>query len=98
MSWLWTWGGRSFGYRTGDDLFTHGGKHVGHFHGDEVFGQDGHYLGELRGSRLITRRSRNATKGSFTPSVGTSHVNRANYVGKVMLVGYQDFPSPESFA
>lgn len=38
MQWLWTWGGESFGYRDGDNLWTHTGQHVGRFHGDEVFG------------------------------------------------------------
>jgi len=34
MQWLWTWGGASFGYKDGDDLWTHDGRHVGRFHGD----------------------------------------------------------------
>lgn len=46
MDWLWTWGGKCFGYRSGDDLRTYDGCHVGRFHGDDVFGPDGRYLGE----------------------------------------------------
>ncbi len=26
MEWLWTWGGTSFGYRDGDNLWTHDGR------------------------------------------------------------------------
>jgi hypothetical protein len=37
MQWLWTWGGVSFGYREGDNLWTHDGRHVGRFHGIEVY-------------------------------------------------------------
>lgn len=48
MQWLWTWGGKSFGYRDGDNLWTQDGRHVGRFHGDEVYGADGSYLGEIR--------------------------------------------------
>src|SRR5579863_955264 len=50
-----TWGGKSFGYREGDNLWTHHGRHVGRFDGDEIYGPDGAYLGELRNkNRLIT--------------------------------------------
>ncbi len=31
MKWLWTWGGTSFGYRDGDDLWTHDGRDVAGF-------------------------------------------------------------------
>ena len=69
MDWLWTWGGKCFGYRSGDDLRTYDGRHVGRFHGDDVFGPDGRYLGEARGKRLITHLSkkRNRSRGRFTP-------------------------------
>lgn len=99
MTWLWTWGGTSFGYRKGDDLFTHDGKHVGRFHGDDIHGRNGRYIGELRGgNRLITQRSgKNVLRGSFAPTLGGSYVKQVNYVGNVMLVGYEDFPGPESF-
>ena len=48
MDWLWTWGGRCFGYRDGDDLWTYDGRHVGRFHDDEVYAPDGQYLGVNR--------------------------------------------------
>ena len=98
MQWLWTWGGVCFGYRDGDELWTHDGRHVGRFHGDQVYGPDGRYLGELRnGNRLITNRARSAArKSSFAPrGQRVGYVRPVNYVGYVMLAGYEDFPAPE---
>ncbi len=36
MKCLWTWSGKSFGYREGDELWTHDGNHAGRFDGDAV--------------------------------------------------------------
>ena len=97
MQWLWTWGGKSFGYRDGDNLWTQDGRHVGHFHGDEVYGADGSYLGEIRNkNRLITHLSkRHRHKSRFAPlGRRVSYVPFVDYVGYVMYVGYQDFPAP----
>ena len=53
---LWTWSGKDFGDRDGDELWTYDGRHVGHFHGTKVYAPDGRYLGELqRDDHLITR-------------------------------------------
>jgi hypothetical protein len=41
MGWLFTWGGKCFGYREGDDLWTHDGRHIGRFYGEEVYGKRG---------------------------------------------------------
>lgn len=97
MKWLHTWSGTSFGYRDGDDLRTHNGNHVGRFVGDEVYGPDGLYLGELRSDRLITRSSRKGTRrAGFTPFASVvGFVNHVDYVGSVMIAGYEDFPAPE---
>lgn len=97
MEWLHTWGGRSFGYRDGDDLWTHDGKHVGRFRGDEVYGHNGSYLGELRGGRLITNTSERSKISGSVPSLGNrvGHVQHVDYVGNVMLAGYEDFPQLE---
>lgn len=69
MEWLWTWGGRCFGYRDEDDLWTYDGKHVGRFSSDEVYAPDGQYLGEIiRGKRLITNKGKKSWRRSgFTP-------------------------------
>lgn len=98
MQWLWTWSGRSFGYRAGNNLWTHDGRNEGRFNNDLIYGRDGKYLGEIRGSnRLITHKSKKTRrKSSFSPlAKRVGHVQRVNYVGNVMLAGYEDFPRPE---
>ncbi|WP_432359814.1 hypothetical protein [Sporosarcina sp. UB5] len=99
MKWLWTWGGKCFGYRDGDNLWTHEGKHVGKFYDKEVYGKNGNYLGEIRNDRLITDQNRrHFRKSSFTPyGDRVAYVKLVDYTGNVMYVGYTDFPSVESF-
>ena len=99
MDWLWTWGGISFGYRRDDRLFTHNGLQVGKFHGDEIYGSDGRYLGEIRnGNRLITHTGKKSRrKSGFGPVQGGNYMRKANYVGYVMYIGHEDFPSPDDF-
>lgn len=99
MTWLWTWGGTSFGYRQGGDLFTQRGVHVGRFYGDEVYGLNGRYLGEVKSGRLIRSKSKGAAiKSSLARLAGCAHVPHCNYVGYVMYVGFEDFPGPEKFS
>ncbi|MFE0892212.1 hypothetical protein ACFW4Q_24540 [Streptomyces rochei] len=95
----WTWRGKYFGYRVGDDLFTHRGRHAGRFYGDEVYGVDGQYLGEEKNDgRLITNKSKQARKkGSIARRRGASYVKYVNYVGYVMYAGHEDFPGPQEF-
>lgn len=98
MEWLWTWEGRCFGYRDGDDLWTYDGKHVGRFSGDEVYAPDGQYLGEIiSGNRLITNKSKKSWRhGSFTPYVQRAgYAKYADYAGYAMYAGYEDFPKLE---
>lgn len=95
MKWLFTWGGRCFGYREGDDLWTYDGRHVGRFYNEDVYGPDGGYLGEIMNeNRLITNKSKKIWRqGSFThycKRVG--YVKYVDYVGNVMYAGYEDFP------
>ena len=98
MDWLWTWSGKSFGYRDGDGLWTHDGRHVGRFDEEEVYDPDGRYLGEERSGRLIRSLSkkswRRAGFASYANRVG--HVQHVDYVGNVMVVGYEDFPGPDA--
>jgi len=97
MEWLWTWGGVSFGYREGDNLWTHDGRHVGRFHEEEIYGVDGSYLGELRNkNRLITNLGKkNWRRSSFAPYANrVGYVPYTDYVGYLMYVGYEDFPGP----
>jgi hypothetical protein len=101
MDWLWTWKGKSFGYRRGDELRLRTGEHVGNFRGNEVFDLEGRYSGEVRnGNRLIVRKSKKGKKlGSRTAKRMklVSQVNRVNLVGLVNLSGYEDFPNPNEF-
>lgn len=100
MNWLWTWGGKSFGYRDGDDLWTSSGGHVGRFNGDVVYGPNGHYLGEvMQDNRLITHPGKRSHRGSSFGTYGrrVGMIPFAAFIGFVMLAGYEDFPSPDSF-
>jgi len=96
MVWTWTHGGKSFGYREDDELWTFDGRHVGHFDGEDIYGPGGGYLGEIYGGRLITCLSKKGWAGNrFTPfGYRVGYVPYVNYVGFVMLVGYEDFPGP----
>ena len=98
MESLFTWSGRYFGYKDGDDLWAYTGKYVGKFHDDEVYSPEGRYLGELRNGKLIARKSEKSKRmGGFMP-----HMNRIgrmklmNHVGSVMIAGYEDFPHIEN--
>lgn len=97
MDWLWTWKGKSFGFRRNDELRTQNGRHVGKFYGNEIYGPDGRYLGEVIDGRLITHKSKKLRrKSSYTPKSNVmSRVGYVNYVGNVMLAGYEEFPSAE---
>jgi hypothetical protein len=99
MQQLWTWGGKYFGYREGDALRTYRGHHIGYFVGDDAFGLDGHYSGEVKNDRLIVNTSKkNLRRGSVVRIVNNvALVKMVDYVGNVMLAGYEDFPSPEAF-
>lgn len=93
MEHLWTWDGIYFGYREEDDLWTHEGDHVGRFEGDEVYGPDGEYLGEIMQDQLITDLNKKDKRGSgFCPYASrVGIVPYTDYVGHVMLSGYEDF-------
>jgi len=100
MIWLWTWGGKCFGYRDGDDLWTVSGQHIGRFNGDEVYSPRGTYLGEvMSGNRLITNSGKSAWRGtSFAPYASRAgYTPYAPYAGYAMYAGHEDFPSPDSF-
>lgn len=94
MEWLWTWSGRCFGYRDGDNLWTHDGRDICRFHDDEVYGSDGRYLGEIINNRLITNKSKKMQRRSgFTPYANrTAYTKYVDYVGYTMYSGYEDFP------
>jgi hypothetical protein len=98
--WMWTWNGRSFGYRLGDSLFTFDGIEVGRFSGAEVYGIDGRYLGEVRGAedgnRLITNTyKKSRTIPSFAPTFGTTYKQQQDRAGETLYCGHEDFPLPQ---
>ena len=98
MKCLWTWGGKYFGYRDGDNLCTHDGYRIGKFRGDNVYSRDGRYLGEIKSdNRLIINKSKKNVVGSlFTPYANrVVYVKYVDYVGYVMYLCYEEFPSPE---
>lgn len=97
--WLWTWDGTSFGYREGDSLFTHNGVEAGRFHDDdEIYGSDGKYIGELKSGKLVTKTSKlSKQKSAFTPRSRMGVIDRIGHIGTIGVVGYEDFPHPDSF-
>jgi hypothetical protein len=99
MKWYWTWSGKCFGYRDGDDLRTYEGYHVGKFYGDEAYGSDGRYLGEVMNDQfLITCKSKKGwRKSGFTPYAKyAGYAKYANYAAFAMYAGHEDFPEPEA--
>lgn len=92
--WLWTWGGASFGFEDGGQLFRQDGWHVGKFDGSEVFdARTGRYLGEVIDDRLIRKRSKaHKVRTPSSPRTRSARVPRAPRVPRVMRVGYEDWP------
>jgi hypothetical protein len=100
MEHLWTWSGRYFGYRNGNNLWTCEGKHVGEFRVVNVFGRDGRYMGEVpKGdTRLITNLRKRGRKWlPFTPGLPREPVGNVSRPAYEMLDGYEDFPTPDNF-
>ena len=94
---MWTWTGRFFGYREGDELWTRDGVHVGRFGGREVYGRDGRYLGELMLGRLITHRlrGREFADSRFAHPAQPDRERSAEQTdidAYQLLAGYDDFP------
>src|SRR4051812_30018563 len=102
-TWVWTWGGTSFGYIDDDALYTDDGRHVGLVEYDDeevlIFSiTDGRYLGELGDSeRLITKESRlnRHRRPRRERRRRVSRAHRRDRTSRVMRRGYRDFPRPE---
>ena len=100
MKWLWTWDGRFFGYRDGEDIWTYKGKHIGKLDGTDVYDPQGKYLGELvSGERLVTCISKKNDRGySFKPDPTIRRApQNVDYAPYSMYAGYEDFPKLEDF-
>ena len=96
MSLLWTWGGRCFGYREGENLWTSDGRHVGKFWGEEIYGCDGQYLGQLwLDNRLIASQGKNTWRRSPFPPLNhrrRSPLNCSDRIPYAFRHGYEEFP------
>ena len=99
MKYVWTWGGKFFGYISNGYLFTQNGKCVGILQGTDIYDRHGKYIGELMNDdRLITYTSKKGFYGPAAPNIiGSACTSYADYVGYVMYAGYEDFPGPEEF-
>ena len=99
MASLWTWDGRHFGYREGDDLWTYSGVHVGRFWGNSVYYRDGRYLGVVVGSRLVVKTlNRSVRSQPFAPQRNRERISALAAVPPLPLdPGFEDFPPPEQF-
>jgi hypothetical protein len=91
---VWTWSGKYFGYIDNGNLWSAKGEHVGCVVDDEIFAANGKYIGEIHSdNRLITSKfKKDKEAGSFLPySSRVGVVPCVDYVGYVMLAGYEDF-------
>ncbi len=97
MEALWAWKGRFFGFKDGNDLWTYKGHHVGKFYDNEIYDSEGKYLGRSYNGRLITKiMNKNKIKSRFTPyAKRMGQMKYMNYMGFMMLMGYEDFPELE---
>jgi hypothetical protein len=97
IEWLWTWGGKSFGYRSQDALYSCQGTQIGRFaEGDEIYGYEGNYLGEIRtADRLITNLSKHKwRRPRFLPTVGRGFEQKTDTSAKNLPDGFTDFLTP----
>ncbi len=99
MDHLFTWSGRHFGYRDGDNLWSHDGRHVGQFDGSQIYDQTGRYRGEIVNNHLITCPSKASwRRAEFSPFDSREKCDPfMDQDGLIMLDGYEDFPSAEEF-
>ncbi|KAA5612286.1 hypothetical protein [Rhodovastum atsumiense] len=94
LIWLWTAGGKSFGYRLGDELWSLSGRHCGRFVGNQVFSMTGAYRGEvIHGNRLVTNLAwRNLNQPGFLPALCWVGVpGRSDQAPLDIPAGYEDF-------
>ena len=99
MESLWTWHGRYFGYREGDDLGTYSGIHVGRFRESSVFDRYGRYLGEAVGSRVVVNTPDLTLQSQpFAPRPRRKRLSAlVGLPGLPLDPEREDFPPPEQF-
>ena len=97
VTWLWLWGGSSFGYRAEGELRTQDGRHVGRFQGPEVYGLDGLYLGEVKrdGRLLVDLAKKSRHIQAFDPLPQCQERPSVFGFSSIPLPsGYAEFPRP----
>lgn len=89
----WAWGGKYIGRRSGDYLYSKNGTPLGTFYGDELYDFSGKYIGEIRNqNRIIVNKSyKSKRKSGRCKPCGICGCSYSDYVGYVMLCGYEDF-------
>lgn len=89
----WAWGGKYIGRRSGDYLYSKTGNPLGVFYDDELYDFSGKYIGEIRNeNRIIVNKShKNKRKSGRCKPCGKCGFSYCDYVGYVMLCGYEDF-------
>lgn len=87
MGWKIYW--KAFG---GLSLFKNGTP-LGTFYGDELYDFSGKYIGEIRNqNRIIVNKShKSKRKSGRCKPCGICGCSYSDYVGYVMLCGYEDF-------
>ncbi|MGC9404344.1 4-fold beta flower protein [Vibrio genomosp. F10] len=94
MKSVWTWGGKSFGYIDGEDLWTNQGKHIAKLVEGEIYGPEGQYLGELMDhERLIFSQAKKALLSSpFKPYADQAPIKPCtDFASYAMFNGYEEF-------
>ncbi|MCX7749689.1 MAG: hypothetical protein N2645_22785 [Clostridia bacterium] len=95
--WIWTWGGRFFGYLEGEYLWSYTGKNIGKISGNDVYNASGAYIGEICYHRLVTNLNKKSLgKTGYHNFDSKSPVPKAPDIpGYDLVDGFEDFPKLE---
>lgn len=93
----WAWGGKYIGFSEGGWLYSKKGKPIGYFRGDDIFSSSGRYLGEVKDNDklIVDKNKKHCIASCSTKPCARGGRSYCNYVGCVMLSGYEDFKVPE---
>lgn len=89
----WAWGGKYIGRRSGDYLYSPNGNPLGVFYGDELYDFSGKYLGEIKSENriIVNQAHKHRQKPSHCKPCSRCGCSYCDYVGYVMMAGYEDF-------
>lgn len=88
---FWAWGGKYIGFSEGRYLYFKDGDPIGYINGKEVFDFNGKYLCDIMDGRLIVDQRKCIVRCAMAKPCRMCGRSYVNYVGYVMLAGYQDF-------